>query len=263
MGYAMPGAPAAAPVPKRGIRWPLFAAALALAVVGVGLFVAAGMRLSDGVTSLAAAPAGCETVLEFDGGGTYIFFIETRGSLDEIEGTCDVAEGDYRFEETLPRVSLTLVDVGGDEVDLDRVDTPSYDGAGRRGQAIRTAEIDDDGQYVLTVETSEADVVVRVGKDPNRGVGAMRSFGLALGVVGIAGLAASLLLRRKPASVMATASGPATMWQPGQGPPPVAPPTSGQPPHPPYGGPPSGPFTPPNQPGPGGGSWPTPPPPRT
>lgn len=265
MGDAMPAMSAAAAPPTRGPRRGLLVAGAVLLLVGIGLFVGAGRRLSDGVTSLAPAPGGCETVLDFDGGGTYIFFVETRGSLDDLEGTCATSDGDYEFDEAIPRVSLTLVDDGGDEVDLDRVDSPTYDGAGRQGTAVRTADLDEGGRYVLTVDTSESDVVVRVGKDPARGVGLMRTSGIAAGVLGVAAIAAAFLLRRTPPSPVATPSGPAPMWQPGQGPPPVAPPTPGQVAHPPYGGPPTGPpgqYGPTGWPGQGGSWSPPPPPPR-
>lgn len=256
MGYAMPGPPVPPPAPPtRRRRLPLLLVGALLLVTGIGVFVASRMRLSDGVTSLAAAPAGCETVLRFDGAGTYTFFVETTGELDGLDGDCTTGARDYDYDgDTLPRVSLTLVDGSGQEVDLDRVEGPSYDGAGRRGEAVRTAELDAGGDYVLTVDTNETELVVRVGKDPTRGVALMRALGVGLAVLGLLAVLAWLVWRRPGGVAPVTAMGPAPIWQPGSGPPPVAPPMSGVPHRPPSAGSPSGPVWP--------STPPPPPPPR-
>lgn len=253
MGYAMPGppVPTPAPAPPRNRRWLLVAAGVVVALAGGTLFVAAGMRLSDGVESLAPAPGGCETVLDFDGAGTYTFFVETTGQLDALEGDCAGDEREYDYDgDALPRVNLTLVDEAGEEVDLDRVEGPSYVAAGRRGQAVRTAELAAGGTYILTVDTDEVELVVRVGKDPNRGVAPMRLAGLALVALGLIGAVAALLVRRGATAAPAAPVAATPVWQPGGGPPPVAPPNAGTPVHPPYGG---------GQPG-IGGQWGVPPP---
>lgn len=255
MGYAMPAPPVPAPAPPAPTsrRIPLVVAGVVLALVGVALFVMGGMRLRDGVESLAPAPGGCESVLEFDGDGTYTFFVETRGELDALDGNCAGVDREYDYDgDALPRVSLTLVDESGGEVDLDRVDGPTYDAAGRSGTAVRTAELEAGGVYTLTVDTNEADLVVRVGRDPNRGVALMRTSGIAVAAVGLLGAVAALVfLRRRGGTPPPVAvAGPASQWQPGQGPPPVAPPNAAKPIHPPYGA---------GQPG-YGGQWGTPPP---
>jgi hypothetical protein len=237
-------------------------------VIGLLLWFLAGNRYDDAVESLAPAPVACETTLEFDDAGTYLFFVETKGAVGEIEGSCAATERDYDYDgDALPRVSLTLVDDGGEEVDLDRVSEPSYDHGGRAGTAVRTAEIDGAGTYLLTVEANDPDVMIRVGKDPQQGIGAMRVSGIVLAVLGLVALILGLVLgRRKPA--VATPSGPLPSWQPGGGPPPVAPPyahqpvappfTPGRPPGPSWGSPGSAPPPPP----PRGGSFPPPPPAR-
>ena len=221
-------------------RLPLVAGGVAAMIAGGGLVIASGARLSNGVEALAPAPAGCETVLEFDDAGTYTFFLETSGSIGALEGDCAASARDYSFEgDSPPRVSLTLVDEGGNEVDLDRVDSPSYDAAGRQGVAIRTAAVPAGGSYTLTVDTNETDVVVRVGRNPSSGVSMMRLGGIGLAVIGAAGALAAWFVGRSSASPPpAVATGPDPGWQPGHGPIPVAPPTIGSSPQPPSWAPP-------------------------
>lgn len=236
-------------------------------VAGLLLWFLAGRRYDDAVASLAPAPVACETTLEFDGAGTYLFFVETKGAVGDIEGSCAATAREYEYDgDALPRVSLTLVDEGGEEVDLDRVGEPSYDRDGHAGTAVRTAEIDAAGTYLLTVEANDPDVMIRVGKDPQQGIGAMRVSGIVLAALGLVALVLGLALgRRKPA--VATPRGSQPSWQPGGGPPPVAPPYADQPVAPPFapgprpgptwGAPGSAPPPPPR-----GGQFPPPPPRR-
>ena len=108
-------------------------------VVGVLLWLAAGQRYDDAVADLAPVPLGCTTTLAFERTGTYTFFVETKGEIGEIDGDCVTDGRSYDVDaEDTPRVSLALVDERGDEVDLDRVDGPSYDRSGRRGVGVRT-----------------------------------------------------------------------------------------------------------------------------
>jgi hypothetical protein len=214
--------------------------ALVVGVVGaIVLWVAASKRYDDAVADLAPAPVGCDTQLDFERTGTYTFFVETAGSVGEIDGDCESDDRDYEFDgDETPRVELTLVDDDGDEVDLDRADGPSYDRGGSRGTAVRTADIDATGEYVLRVSGEVDDVMVRVGQDPASGVLAMRvgaGLLLALGVVlGVVGLVAG----RRPATEARPYSYGVPQWPPLSGEPfsrPTAPPYANPPVPPPYG----------------------------
>jgi hypothetical protein len=265
----------AVPSEKRNWARILGVVALVVGVVGaIVLWVASSKRYDDAVSDLAPAPVGCDTRLEFDQTGTYTFFVETSGSVGEIDGDCDTDDQEYEFDgDDAPRVELTLVDDDGDEVDLDRADSPSYDRGGSRGTAVRTAEIDATGDYVLRVSSEADDVMVRVGRDPSSGVLAMRvaaglllAIGLVLGVVGlVAGRRPSVETGRYPAAV--------PQWPPLSGEPfnrPTAPPYANPPVPPPYGRPAA--LPPPGQrepaperatgPGERGGPLPPPTPPR-
>jgi hypothetical protein len=237
-------------------------------LVGIVLWVVAGNRYDDAVSALAPVPIGCTTTLAFDRSGTYTFYVETKGEVGEIDGDCVTDDREYDVdEEDAPRVSLTLVDVQGDEVDLDAADGPSYDRAGHRGEGIRTVDIDEPGDYELTA-TSDAgatEVLVRVGRDPADGVTALRLASIASIAIGVVvGLLLLLVVgRRPPVTVPATPAGP--RWPDGHDQAvPLAPPTANPPTAPPYTPrPPShGPFAPPTsqperqpQPRPPGG-WP-------
>jgi hypothetical protein len=248
-------APAAPPParPKKRIRPVLVGLGVAAIVLGVILWIVAGSRYSHAVQDLAPAPVGCETTLEFDEAGTYTFFLETKGRVGDIEGDCASIDREYEYTgDALPRVSLTLVDPEGREIDLDRVDGPSYDRAGRVGQAVRQARVEESGTYVLEVEANDPDVVVRVGKDPRQGVMPLRVGGVVLALAGVVAIVLGLVLGRTPAAP-SSGPGPTPYWQPSGGPPPVAPPYAHQPTTPPFApGRPPGPVFGPGSPAPTG-----------
>ncbi len=231
----------------------LGAVALAIGVLGaVALWLIAGKRYDDAVESLAPAPVGCVTTLVFDRTGTYTFFVETTGSVGEIDGDCAADDTSYEgSDDDPPRVELALTSADGSPVDLNRVDGPSYDRAGASGRGFRTAEIDTDGEYVLSVTADAEDVMVRVGRDPASGVVPLR---IGAGVVLAAGLVLATLafLRgRTQWSIPSDSGPPAAPWQP-QHPltRPVAPPYANPPTPPPYAPPGSGqPLPPPRPPG--------------
>lgn len=206
---------------------------------GIALWLAAGRRYDDAVSTLAPVPLGCTTTLEFERPGTYTFFVETRGSVDEIDGDCVTGDRSYEVDAgDAPRVSLSLLDERGAELDLDRADGPTYDRGGRRGAGVRTVEIDETGSYELTATASseEAEILVRVGQDPGRGVTALRAGGVLTAVLGAAAGLVLLLVpgRRRPAP--AAAAPPAVRWPSGEASrtPPLAPPTTNAPSAPPY-----------------------------
>jgi len=231
---------------------------LVVGVIGaVALWLLAGNRYDDAVDDLAPAPVGCDTTLQFERGGTYTFFVETTGAVGDLDGDCEADDRSYELDsDELPRVQLTLVGPGGDEVDLDRADGPSYDRGGSSGSGVRSVDIDDAGEYVLTVEAEEEDVVVRVGRDPGSGVGPMRVAAAALLVAAVVIGALALLLGRGRGPEPVGAPGPG-QWPTLPAQPPIAPPVAPGP-QPLYGVPP-----PPGQgaSGPIGRPLPPPPPP--
>ena len=256
---------------QRRRRWGVVGiAAIAVGVAGaMVLWLVAGRRYDDAVAGLAPAPVGCETTLDFDRTGTFTFFVERRGEVDDIDGDCDNDDRDYDVDaDDVERVTLTLLDPDGAEVDLDRSDGPTYDRNGSTGDGFRSVEIDDPGEYLLNVTSDQDEVVVRVGADPTDGVMALRVgagasllAGLGIGAVGLAQRGRS----RRPTA--APAPPPSTPWPAGgHGAwPPTAPPYANPPVQPPYGRPPGqipqlSPW-PPAPPGRGGPLPPPPPPP--
>jgi hypothetical protein len=219
-------------------------------LLGVVLWLVAGSRYDDAVGALAPVPIGCTTTLAFDRTGTYTFYVETKGEVGEIDGDCVTDDRTYDVDAAdAPRVSLTLVDEQGDEVDLDRADGPSYDRDGHRGVGIRTVDIDEPGDYQLTATSNDAEpeIVVRVGRDPADGVTALRLASIASIVVGVVvGLLLLLVVGRRPTPAPTGPTGP--RWPDGRiQTVPLAPPAANPPTAPPYTPrPPShGPFQPP------------------
>ena len=239
--------------------------ALLLGILGaLALWWLADQRYDDAVADLAPAPIGCDTTLVFDRPGTYTFFVETTGSVGEIDGDCEADDRQYDLgDDEAPNVDLVLLDVGGDEVDLDEASGPSYDRSGAKGAGVATAEIEDTGDYVLTASSDHPEVMIRVGRDPSNGVTAMRLGAVAALVAGIALFVVGLARGgRRPAPV---AGQPGyAQWPPTQPMvPPLAPPYANPPGAPPYAMPPPQqqprPSGPPGEPWPGRGQ-PLPPP---
>ncbi|CAN5645699.1 MAG: hypothetical protein ACR2HP_04500 [Ilumatobacteraceae bacterium] len=224
--------------------------ALAIGVIGgVTLWLIAAKRYDDAVETLAPAPSGCDTTLVFDRTGTYTFFLETVGTIGEIDGDCENDDRSYDLGEDPPPVDLNLVADDGRDIDLDRADGPSYDRAGAVGRGVRTAEIDADGEYVLSVTSEADDVVIRVGRDPSNGVVPLRIGAVAVLVAGIVLAILAFLRGRAQWTIPAERSPADGPWRPHE-PRPVAPPYANPPSPPPYGPPGSGgPLPPPRPPG--------------
>ena len=111
-------------------------------VAGVALWFGAGRRYDDAVAELAPAPIGCDTTLVFDETGTYTFFVETKGHDRPHRRRLPRPTPAATTSTGVPRVTLTLVDDDGDNVDLDRTSGPTYDRDGKHGTGVRSVDID-------------------------------------------------------------------------------------------------------------------------
>ena len=202
-------------------------------VAGVAMWLGASRRYDDAIAKLAPAPIGCNTTLVFDETGTYTFFVETKGRIGAIEGDCASDARSYDVD-SVPRVTLTLVDDDGDNVDLDVVSGPTYDRDGKRGTGVRSVDIDRTGSYVLTATADDTDAVIRVGHDPSSGVAALRVGAIVALIVGVVGGVVLLVVRPRTRRVPLTpAIQPA--WPTGlPTQPPLGPPSANPPVPPPY-----------------------------
>ncbi len=193
----------------------------------------------DAVKALARAPVGCTTTLVFDKPATFIAYVETKGKLGELSGDCEANGAEYNHTgDKLPKVSLTLVDSNGNEVDLQRGVNASYDVGGFVGTAVRTMKIAQAGTYRLNVESDETDFAVAIGKNPKDDSELLKTIGGATALAGfVLGLTFLLLgLRRRRPDAVATTVGTPVAPMPGWPPSPYAPaPTA--PPAPPGFGP--------------------------
>lgn len=172
----------------------------------------------DAVKALARAPVGCTTTLVFDEPATFTVYTETKGKVGELSGDCEANGSDYSHSgDKLPKVSMTLVDSNGDEIDMPRGGTASYDVGGYVGTGVRTLKIDDAGTYRLNVESDESDFAVAIGKNPKADSDLLAAIGLGVGLGGfVIGLTCLLLglRRRRPAAAL-TGFGDRTIPMPG------------------------------------------------
>jgi hypothetical protein len=204
-------------------------------LLGGGAIVSKGMsNYKQAVKSLARAPVGCTTTLVFDKPATFTVYTEIKGKLGDLSGDCNANGTDYNHPaDKPPKVSVTLTNANGDEVDLQRGTTASYDVGGYVGNGYRTMQITQAGTYHLNVVSDETDFAVSIGKDPKADSDKLLAIG---GGVALGGLVLGLLFlllglrRRRPevATVADVGYTPTTMpgWPPGPyaGSPPPAPP---------------------------------------
>jgi hypothetical protein len=186
-------------------------------VVGLAVWTVADQRLADAVDGLARAPIGCDTVLDFDEGGTYVLFVETKGELDDVRGDCEV---DTRIDWTsdeLPTVTLTLADPEGSDVDLESDDGVSYDAGDAAGESIYSVDIETPGDHTLRVESDDSGFAIAVGRDPNNGVLALRAVALVALAVGVV-FGAVLLIGSRRRRADRPASTDEWVPEPGTGP---------------------------------------------
>lgn len=209
---------------RRGLVWAGVAAALAgVTIGGAALLTGAFVRAST-IEGFARAPSGCTTELEFDEADTFTLFAETKGRVGEVAGDCSL-RGDFEHRGDLPELTLTMVDAAGAAVTLGPENDYSYDSADFRGASYATVVITETGTYRLTVASTSDDVVIAVGRDPERDSLVWVAAGMTIAVLGMAiGLVmVALGMRRRP---QASPVPPPPAWGPAV-PPPVAPPVSG------------------------------------
>ena len=174
------------------------------------------------VKGLARAPVGCTTTLVFDKPATFTIYIETKGKLGDLGGDCEANGSSYEHSgDKLPKVSLSLVtSSSGDELDLVRGTTASYDAAGYKGTGYRTVKIEEAGNYRLNVESDDSDFAVSIGKNPKADSEQLKTIGGAVALGGVVlGLILLLLgLRRRPVAAAAPTgafpTGPMAPWTP-------------------------------------------------
>lgn len=245
-----------APKGKRHKGMILFGVVLLVGgIVGGGAMVAKSMsNYEDAVKALARAPVGCTTTLVFDKPASFTVYIETKGKVGDLSGDCEGTGTGYTHAgDKLPKVSMTLTNSKGDEIDLNRGVTATYNIGGYVGTGARSLKIEEAGTYHLNVESDDTDFAIAIGKNPKADSDLLKTIG---GAVALGGLVLGLtflllgLRRRKPAPgavEVAYPGVPTPGWPPGPyavaGPvaPPVAPPMHpGFRPEPPPGPPQSG-----------------------
>ncbi len=225
------------PMPPTGVPQPMYAAAPAAVsgpspsrsggkgakIVGFGLIVLgliggaalivlSGTNSEETVKKFARAPVGCTTTLDFSSTGEFTVYLETRGSVSEVEGDCAFDGVSYdRGDDSAPQVSLTLVDSAGAEVAFVEEQGASYSSGGYTGTAIRSVNIATAGSYQLTVSSPDSDFAIAVGGDPDGNSSQLQLGGIVALAAGVVLGVLVLLLGRRGGS---QPTGPA--WQPAQ-----------------------------------------------
>jgi hypothetical protein len=153
-------------------------------VIGIGLPVAAELRRNDAVADLARIPAGCVAQIDVRRPGVYLVYVETRGRLDALAGSCSPQARSYDFV-VPPRVRVGVTTSSGDRVPLRRTSGPNYDTGDFTGSAVRRVDLDSGGDHLVTVASPEGDAVVAVGIDVSSVGRDLRTAGFAVGGLGV------------------------------------------------------------------------------
>lgn len=195
------GATAFPPAPVPGRRGAIAAALcvlLAGVVGGIVMLVLSGTRREASVEGLARAPIGCTTTLDFAKSGSFVVFVETRGSIGAVRGDCPNANRTYEHQGQAPDMAVDLVDLDGAALVLTADRSVSYDESGFAGSSIARFDIDQAGEYLLTATSDVTDVVVTIGKDPDEASSMLTVGGcvaMAAGLI-VGGAMLALALRR-------------------------------------------------------------------
>lgn len=257
----------------KGLVWGGVAAALAAVTVGGACLVTGAVVKASTVEGFARAPIGCTTTLEFDETDTFTLYAETRGRVDDTGGGCSLSGSSFEHTGAVPELTLAMVGPSGGVVTIGDPNDFSYDITDFTGSSYATVKVPATGTYRLTVTGDADDLVVAIGRDPERDSIVWVAAGMTIAVLGMAiGLVLVVLgMRRKPVPPAAppvwgmTVGTNSVGYHPVGSPPPLhMPPPPGPgpwttlPPPPPPGPPPG---RPPDAPG-AGAAFPPPPPPR-
>jgi hypothetical protein len=236
-----PSVPFASEGAPGGRRTGLIAAGAFILIAGVAagivMVAASDKNYDESVQNLARAPVGCVTSLRFDQSGTFTVYVETVGSIGEVRGDCSNTDADYEFAgNDLPDVDVVLQNEAGDTIDLTPDSGNEYDAGGAVGQSIATVQIDQPGDYDITVTSADSDFAIAIGKNPKDSADTLKGLGALAFLAGVVvgGIMLVLGLRRRktppPAVAQPFASGESPQtFDPGFAP--VAPPpTVGWPP---------------------------------
>ncbi|MFT3855455.1 MAG: hypothetical protein QM733_22395 [Ilumatobacteraceae bacterium] len=238
--------------------------AVAGIVGGLILLLSASSSAEDSVKNLARAPAGCTTTLDFDSTGRFLVFFERQGTITGLGDDCGGGDRAFgRSDDEVPDQTLTLTGPDGQNVDLAGASGTTYDAGGFAGVQIATVQIDDAGEYELTVapdDASDTNYAIAIGKDPTANEGTLRLAGIGVIVAGVlvGGALVLLGLRRRggsptPVPMPGWPQGGATTTQAWPTAAPAAPPYAGPPTS--FGGPATTPSGQPPQPS-YGAAWP-------
>ncbi|MGA1075942.1 MAG: hypothetical protein ACO307_12545 [Ilumatobacteraceae bacterium] len=197
---------------RRSVRVLFAVVVVAVSIApAMAAWYAAIARPAQNVERLSRAAIGCTTTLEFAVTGTFYVF--------EERGTDGAAVPD----------GCVAMPSGGDVLDVEVTDgsrtlairddrSASYDLSGPGGATATSLgrfEIDRVGRYEITAIGPDADVVVAIGRSPDRGVAALRAVAVAL--LGCGLVVAGLVLVHGRRRVEPTVT--STTWAPPSGPP--------------------------------------------
>lgn len=188
------------------------------AALGVALMLSAGLARTATVEGFARAPVGCTTTLQFDRAGVFTLYLETKGSVEQVDGDCSLNGTSYDHQGADASVQTDLSTPDGASVPVETVDlTRRYDTGSYRGTSVGVARISAPGEYRLMVRSEANDVVVAVGGSPDADSRLLQLGGVVAIVLGLLG---SLVVmgtgRRRPPSPQLPPARPVLPVQPVQ-----------------------------------------------
>lgn len=187
---------------RRKIKWWWLGT---VATFGVGMIMAViGVQRDQAVIEdLVRSPVGCVSTIDITSAGRFYVYVETKGQVGDL-GPCNNDSFDYEFS-AAPDVDVRLQSVDGETVDLRPDDSIEYANIDFEGQSVLTFFVDQPGSYVVTVESSESQAVVAIGRNASTMDGVWLVGGATLVMVALALLLVTLMIMRSNRRVLRSA----------------------------------------------------------
>ena len=173
-------------------RW--WISAVVVFVLGMTLALIGVQRDQNLIASLVRTPSGCESTVNISVAGRYYLYVETKGTIGDI-GPCNSEVRSYEFD-SAPQVAVTLRTSSGEAVDLRPNDLIEYDAPDFAGRSIVTFMISEPGNFVVNMQSVQADAVIAIGQNASMMDGALLVSGASLVLVALALLIVAIIATR-------------------------------------------------------------------
>ncbi len=199
---------------------------IAAVVSAAGLWRLGVERERDAVAGLARGPAPCALAVGLTAAKQYVVYLETVSRVAEVDGSCPVAPGVIRHQETSvgAPVTVTVTPADGSALHVGATVAKGYSTGGFAGRAIAEFAASTPGMVRITATGAAADTVLAIGRADHAPAHVRAVAQVAGERIGVASAITGLALigvgkRRARRARMSLHLPGAATWQPPTGPP--------------------------------------------